>query len=346
MAQRGTEAPSFAYATYCSCHSLAVCRVPSSSATAFRPHDPVLASQWNDKHPSAAVHSAAHDSTDAAVCARLARLGPMMNPIFGEANVPLSTAHAHLRVAGVVEAVAEVAAKVAVVVDAGRLVAAAAVVMDVVLFGVGIVPVAATSSVVAAVVRVVARASVAVAVKVAANVAVVVVVVVAAHGPANPQVTGHVTSLTLLSSEQNSTETQAQSSLASTQLLGCGTVVAVGVGQNTKGVRHPPIKKSGQQSWKIWHDASHEQKPTCLNALPPARLSLQMGTKPSTRPHALLRAQWGLHSVSATNGTQCVEVVVNDDVVVPVVVRVAVVLVVIVAEAVVVVAVVVVVVVV
>ena len=44
-AQRGTEAPSFAYATYCSCHSLAVCSVPLSSATAFRSHVPVPASQ-------------------------------------------------------------------------------------------------------------------------------------------------------------------------------------------------------------------------------------------------------------------------------------------------------------
>ena len=44
-AQRGTEAPSLAYATYCSCHSLTVCSVPLSSATAFRSHVPVPASQ-------------------------------------------------------------------------------------------------------------------------------------------------------------------------------------------------------------------------------------------------------------------------------------------------------------
>ena len=88
--------------------------------------------------------------------------------------------------------------------------------MDVVSVGVGIVPVAAKSFVEAAVVRVVARAIVAVEVDADAN--------VAAHGPPKPQVTGHMTSLTLLSSEQNSFETQEQSSLVSTQSLGCGAV--------------------------------------------------------------------------------------------------------------------------
>jgi len=79
--------------------------------------------------------------------------------------------------------------------------------------------------------------------------------------------------------------------------------------QKTRGALQPPIKKSGQQSWKIRHDSSHEQNPTLffVGSL------LQMGTKFSSCPHALLRAQCGLHSVSATNGTQRVDVAVDDD---------------------------------
>ena len=57
--------------------------------------------------------------------------------------------------------------------------------------------------------------------------------------------------------------------------------------QKTRGALQPPIKKSGQQSWKIRHDSSHEQNPTLffVGSL------LQMGTKFSSCPHALLRAQ-------------------------------------------------------
>ena len=43
----------------------------------------------------------------------------MMNPIFGDANAPLSTAHVHLRVAGVAGAAAEVAAAAAAAVAGG-----------------------------------------------------------------------------------------------------------------------------------------------------------------------------------------------------------------------------------